>query len=393
MDPFAVVPRRLADLLRPRLDDIVEEVAREVQLQVPEYSRSNDDNYVRTIRAGVGQALRLFVDRIADTDPDGKRVDYTYQEIGRGEAGEGRGLEVLQAALRLGGRTVWRRMMETADELGLDSREVGALADAGLTHMHEIMQSATEGHTEARLRSTGELLRRRKRLLDLLFGDPTASVEAVGEVARTAGWPVPQRVAVIAVGGPEQEDDELPLPGGVLADWSTRPVRLVVPDPDVPGSSRGHALVSALRGRPAAVGPTVPLSQIGDSLRWAARALSLMRRGVLPGEGVTRCDDHLSALILHADEPLVRALSHRVLAPLAAIPAPQRDRLAETLLAWLQSGGSVGSTAQRLHVHPQTVRYRMRQLEKLFGETLRDSQTRFELELALRAETASEPRR
>ncbi|MDV9176982.1 helix-turn-helix domain-containing protein, partial [Streptomyces sp. W16] len=137
--------------------------------------------------------------------------------------------------------------------------------------------------------------------------------------------------------------------------------------------------------RPAAVGPTVPLSQTADSLRLAARALSLMRRGALPGEGVLRCADHLTTLILHADEPLVRALSHRVLAPLAGIPALQRDRLAETLLAWLQCESSVNSTALRLHIHPQTVRYRMRQLEKLFGESLQDSETRFELELALRA--------
>ncbi|WP_406451954.1 helix-turn-helix domain-containing protein [Streptomyces sp. NBC_01622] len=389
MDPFVAVPQRLAEFLRPHLDDIAAEVAREVQLQVPEYTRPADDAYVRTIRAGVRQALTLFVDRIADTGREGGHVVHTYQAIGRGEAGEGRGLEVLQAALRLGGRAAWRRMMKAAEELELDSSEVAALADAGFTHMHEIMQAATEGHTEAQLRSTGELQRRRMRLLDLLFADPPASAEAVAELARTASWPLPQRVAVIAVGGTEQQQgDELLLPTAVLADMTARPARLVIPDPDVPGSSRGHALASALRGRPAAVGPTVPLAQTADSLRLAARALSLMRRGVLPGEGVLRCADHLATLILYADEPLVRALSHRVLAPLAGIPAPQRDRLAETLLAWLQCESSVNSTALRLHIHPQTVRYRMRQLEKLFGESLQDSETRFELELALRANSA-----
>lgn len=36
-------------------------------------------------------------------------------------------------------------------------------------------------------------------------------------------------------------------------------------------------------------------------------------------------------------------------------------------------------------MHPQTVRYRMRQLEKLFGPGLRDPRTRFELEMALRS--------
>ncbi|MEK8169603.1 helix-turn-helix domain-containing protein [Streptomyces sp. M19] len=37
-----------------------------------------------------------------------------------------------------------------------------------------------------------------------------------------------------------------------------------------------------------------------------------------------------------------------------------------------------------LKVHPQTVRYRLRQIEKLFGPGLRDPRIRFELEMALR---------
>jgi DNA-binding PucR family transcriptional regulator len=41
--------------------------------------------------------------------------------------------------------------------------------------------------------------------------------------------------------------------------------------------------------------------------------------------------------------------------------------------------------AQHVHVHPQTVRYRLRQVEDLFGDQLRDPDRRFELEVALRA--------
>jgi DNA-binding PucR family transcriptional regulator len=38
-----------------------------------------------------------------------------------------------------------------------------------------------------------------------------------------------------------------------------------------------------------------------------------------------------------------------------------------------------------VHVHPQTVRYRLRQVDDLFGDQLRDPDRRFELEIALRA--------
>jgi DNA-binding PucR family transcriptional regulator len=41
--------------------------------------------------------------------------------------------------------------------------------------------------------------------------------------------------------------------------------------------------------------------------------------------------------------------------------------------------------AKALHVHPQTVRYRLARLRELFGSRLDDPDGRFELELALRA--------
>jgi PucR C-terminal helix-turn-helix domain len=40
--------------------------------------------------------------------------------------------------------------------------------------------------------------------------------------------------------------------------------------------------------------------------------------------------------------------------------------------------------ARRLHVHPQTIRYRLRQVSGLFGDALTDPDARFRLLLALR---------
>ena len=62
----------------------------------------------------------------------------------------------------------------------------------------------------------------------------------------------------------------------------------------------------------------------------------------------------------------------------------RRKALADTLLAWLETR-SIGQTAARLHIHRQTARYRMNQLQAMFGPALDDPDTRFELELALRA--------
>jgi DNA-binding PucR family transcriptional regulator len=90
-------------------------------------------------------------------------------------------------------------------------------------------------------------------------------------------------------------------------------------------------------------------------------------------------------LLIFSDEELAGALRSARLAPLGRLRPAQQDRLAETLLAWLQHGRNANEVALRVHVHPQTVRYRLRQADELFGDQLRDPDARFELEIALRA--------
>ncbi len=59
--------------------------------------------------------------------------------------------------------------------------------------------------------------------------------------------------------------------------------------------------------------------------------------------------------------------------------------MAQTLRAWLDHHGNVPATARALGIHPQTVRYRLRRLRSLFGDSLDDPAVRFELSLSLRA--------
>jgi DNA-binding PucR family transcriptional regulator len=95
--------------------------------------------------------------------------------------------------------------------------------------------------------------------------------------------------------------------------------------------------------------------------------------------------------VLFRDERLLAELARKRLAPLTGIRAAQREHLAETLSAWLQLDRSAPEVAARLHIHPQTVRYRLRRLQQLFGDQLSDSESRFELEIALRARALLDP--
>jgi DNA-binding PucR family transcriptional regulator len=59
--------------------------------------------------------------------------------------------------------------------------------------------------------------------------------------------------------------------------------------------------------------------------------------------------------------------------------------LADTLQAYLDGFGDIATVAQRLHVHPNTVRSRVRRIEELLSTALDDPDDRLVLALGLRA--------
>jgi DNA-binding PucR family transcriptional regulator len=96
------------------------------------------------------------------------------------------------------------------------------------------------------------------------------------------------------------------------------------------------------------------------------------------------------ALILHRDPARARSLADRALEPLDALSQATKAKLTETLACWLDNACNTGETARALHVHMQTLRYRLRQLEEVFGpERLADGDRRLELQLALKVRRES----
>jgi len=380
------VPREVADVMLPELDRATEEVIGAIQREVPEYARPHDDHYTAVVRRAVHQAVHQFVELIADPATSREGTAELFTGIGRIEAAEGRSLEPLQAALRLGARVTWRTLCEQAVRGSLSVGVIGPVGEALFLYLDELAAACAEGFAQASAEVAGELERRRRRLLDLIVTDPPVSRDAIADLARAAGWPVPRRVAVVALEDRSQDHfGPLPaLPPDVLVDVARQHPCLLVPDPDGPG--RVDMIERGLRGWTGALGPVVPLRRASCSLRWARQVLALARRGsIRAGRGLIRCEEHLTSLVLLSDEELARVLSSVWLAPLGRLRPSQQDIIAETLLAWLQNAGNARLAASHLHVHPQTVRYRLRQIQELFGAALADPGARFDLEVALRA--------
>jgi hypothetical protein len=457
---FAAVPPEAADVLRPALPGLADEMIAAISLEVPDYARAMEGTFGQLVRMGVEVALNRFVDMVADPSADVTRARDTYVNLGRGEFHSGRSLDALLAAYRVGARLAWRRFVDAGTAGRLPPEAIYSLGEAIFAYIDEISAESADGYAEEQSAAAGESQRRRRRLIRLLAQDPPASQEAIRTAAQAAAWPLPRQLAVLVAAAAETaagaEASGAPPGGGepvpgeeIVEAIATRLARrlggdaiggaagglacVFVPDPDAPGrrrqlvaaigeegdgprgraaargegdDSRGRAAARGegddSRGRaaaggdgdgrsgdlsdappPVAIGPTVPWHAASASLRRAAAAYRLAADGGIDGPLVV-AEQHLATLLLAADRGLAADLAASRLAPLAQLADGPRARLTETLRAWLDRPGQVQAVAAELGVHPQTVRYRLRQLRELFGTRLEDPEARFELSLALR---------
>lgn len=307
-----------------------------------------------------------------------------FEEVGREHFRHGQELGGLLAAYRAGAGVAWRHVAQVALRLGASSEALAELAATVFTAVDQLSAASLRGY--ARERSESVLVRERLReeLAELLLSG-RANSAAIRAAATRADWPLAREAAVVLV-DPEATDPEAGRAALGRLDPGCLPVRgrdllgAVVPDPG--GPRRRNRLATLLRGGHAVVGSTVPLDRLPASLHIAEIAVRLRRGRVLDDDPLF-VGDHLDALIVHRDERLLAELRRQLLAPLDGLPAPARERLASTLRSWLLRLGNRQAMAGELHVHPQTVRYRMAQLRELFGTALDDPAHRARLVLAL----------
>ena len=439
----ATLPPRAADALRPVLPRLADDIIAAIAAEVPVYARPMEGRFGHGVRRGVEIALSRFLDMLTGEAARDARAGDAYLRLGAGEFRAGRSLDALLAAYRVGARLAWRRFVEAGTRADFPPDALYDLGEAIFAYIDEISAESAEGYAEAQSEAAGESHRRRQELLRLLVQDPAPPAEAVRSAAQAAGWALPRLVAAVvaaeadqpeglaavgdATGGPAAGAGRARRGGAARGDAdvadgiAARLARrlgtgalgaavgglavVLLPDPEGPG--RRRALATALDGPLAALGPAVPWPEAGASLRRAAAAFRLAAQGRLdgqaaasrpdqpapspPGQSGARlvvADEHLPALLLAAEPGLAAELARSRLAPLDALGPGPRERLAATLRAWLDRPGQVQAVAAGLGVHPQTVRYRLKQLRELFGTSLDDPEARFELALALRAADA-----
>ena len=360
----------VADALRTHLAEVADRVVLAIIDEVPSYAGALTGRMGEVIRNAVQLALGGFLTLATRQDaeaPKAPAIEGAYQ-LGRGEARQGRTVEALLAAYRIGARASWRDMADAAVDAGIDAGQLARFAELVFAYIDELSAASVAGHTDE-LESSGRVRQRNlERLARALLN--AAPADAINAAAERADWDPPGALTAVVL--PESQ---------VSHALTALDPHTLQPTDEVPGLPEGHAvllvpstgsatarrtLLRALRGTDAVVGPSTPWLEAAASHRRTLRCAAL---GL---EGLVDSDDHLAALVLAADPDARADLRARVLAPLADLRPSTAEKLTDTLRSWLLHHGRRDAVAEELFVHAQTVRYRVGQLREVYGDRLED---------------------
>ena len=402
--PWSRVPSWVGAALRPELDGTTDDIIAAVRAEVRDYDRPLTGRFGSRITEGVTVALGQFFDLLGRDEALGDST--VYRALGQLEHREGRTLAALQSAYQVGTRTLWRHLGSSTTARQLPPEVIFSLAEALFGYIEELSAASVAGWADEETSQAGSLQARRHALVEMLLRQPPPAPAEVERAAAAAGWTVPARLSVLGVEDPVAVAAR--LPGAIGADLD--PLGLVIVPVSVGARSAAAASTgrgddtgraawadrvrAGLSGRRAVLGPVVEAAQAHRSAALVQAAWPLHVAGLLgPGcdDTLVRADEHLLALLLAAEPDLAAAMCERSLAPLRALPAGAAARGEETLRAWLDAHGDVSATAAALHVHPQTVRYRLAGLREAFGDALDDPTARLELAVALRIPPLARP--
>ena len=226
----------------------------------------------------------------------------------------------------------------------------------------------------------------------------TDDVDPAG-LARELRIPVDGRAAVIGfvtTTGEARLSDVIALsasafrPDAQVAANGSR-VYVVLPD-----SGRTAAVVSWIRGTISALraelgldmhaviaAPVAGLAAVAAARREIDRVFDSAQRHPVFGRVTTLAEARTTVLL---DEIVtLLAADERLIDPRVRGLRDSEPVLAETLRVYLDCFGDVAGAAGTLHVHPNTVRYRIRRIEQLLTTSLADPDVRLLLSLSLRA--------
>ncbi|WP_147384902.1 PucR family transcriptional regulator [Nocardioides cavernaquae] len=278
--------------------------------------------------------------------------------------------DVLEA-FRVGGRFLWERLVDRADD---DSRDnlLRAAADIWAV-VDELSSTVTDAYRSTLVDRARRSEQLRGVMVGALLDGETTGAEKDWRAATVLGLPQDGGFVVVSAECTSPGSEALPdverilrrqnLAGAWRLDHDRHEGLVVLPlGFDVARLVEALAELSTAR-----VGISAVFHRI-DASHDARQEARLALAAATPGSAeVIRFEEHPLAVLVAASSDAATSLVRRALGPVLVLPADEAAIILETARTWLAAGGSTSAAAKTLHLHRNTVRYRLRRLEELVG--------------------------
>lgn len=377
------LPVELVEIVRGQLDRLPE-LADELACLLGE-----KDEFYRRLDASSPRELRKVCEvnlgRAFDAFIEAREVDLeTVRKTGRAQARLGIPLSAVLRAFRIAGTFAYEGIIDgVAPPRTLTPEQLIPVSAMVWQIIDSFSDVIADAYTEVATESARYDEKARLALLDGLLEGRFTKPEEFEDAARALQLPIGGPFVVVY-----GDSDAEHVLSRMVTSGKLRSVWRRLPDGEVGVVAVGRntdlrALRQVLEGAASAVGISPPVA--GLPLIPAALGRARIARACLAeGEtGVIAFGERPVSTLVAGAPKLARELAKDVLADLLALPVAERDVLLSTLHAWFADHGSARDAAERLFVHPNTVRYRIRRVQELTGRDLGDPRGVAELYLAV----------
>lgn len=392
----------LVDRLRLRLDSFVAEARSAIMAQVPAYGQNDQADLREEVASNCAQVFGIFLDTLAAGRPPVPGDFPMAAGYAARRSGAGIALEDFLKAFRVGQAALWEQVRATAVDLPGGSEAAAAVVGHLMATIEAGSSAAARAYVDStNLRATDVARVERDLMEDLLSGRADTAATRT-EVLAGAGLAADSRV-LVGIGLPRDPEGTAPfLPeaadlvsravaqsvGGVVVVRQDEVVAVVPVDElgEATVMARLTRLVESLssRGVPVTFGFSTihaGLAEVPAAHREAELARSTL--GDRPGLLALSSMSTLDYLVTCADDSARRLIRPAVRAFIEE-DACDGGVLVDTLLKYVAADMNARSAAVQLHVHVNTIYYRLDRITERTGHDLRRLDEAFELLLAVR---------
>lgn len=359
--------------------DAAQEMLVELRKQIASYERLSDEASEAGVLDTCKRNLRLWHQWLTSGgEPEPTALDELRESV-RTRADAGVPLEDLLHAYRIAGRLGWQILRRN---VGPDEQEI--LPDAAellMLYLDMLTGVVTETYLAERQRLVSEEERGARELVERIVGATPLTPEE-RELARQLEVPLRACYVPFAAAIPGAS----PRRHAALAARLRGEGRLAVTEGDrVFGLALAPPLAGDLNEGPQALlalGDETPRAELACAREELQLLVDHGRRACLAG--VLTPASHALELLLARSPRIARALCQRILDPLAR--GGEGADLVHTLRTLVQCGFDRARTSRALHVHRNTLGYRINRIEQLAGIDLDSPRDVARVFLALAAE-------